>query len=151
RPQLYPRREGVVVRVDTFPGAKAGEQQDLIYMFDPELRHQLDQLAKEIESAESQEKALSLELESASTQQGPRIAGERAAQAIIAKHKADEKTALLTMNNADRDPKKAGYFWVKAPTFPDRYEWQRSGGVWTVLSEDFQELTNRTVRPWEPV
>lgn len=145
--QLLPRErrwifspvEGKVVDFRVDPGQEVRENDPLVKMYDPQLHKQLLQLTTEIDGLDREISEQSRTFNDARNKgDAIKLGSERMKNMIALDNKKGELEALR--KNTNSDPVELGYFWLRAPI---------DG---TVLSMDFREnLTNRTVKPNEPI
>src|SRR5262249_17789875 len=123
------------------------ENQNLILMYDLSLHRQLVQLSKDIDAAQKQIDVLGQQLTGATiSSDSLKISTEIGSQTATRDAKLKERDALIRRTNSD--PRRPGYFWIRAPEFPSNMDPTDEPPQWTILSADFKEtLGDKEVKP----
>ncbi len=135
-----------IVSVNVKPGDKFGEGHDLAEAYSQELQQRLAESAASIKGDEDVLNALLVQYDKASERHRPRIDGQIAGKRAERAGKVTERELLMHAYNTNEQAI-PGHLWLRSPKLPDT----SAPGDWTVLTEDFQDLTNRTVDPSEPI
>jgi hypothetical protein len=138
---VYAPVEGKIVRFaeGVEPGATVTEGQSLALLYDTQLESRVVQLTQEVAASTQEIDALNKQTRADRTEEGRlRTQTERQQKEEQRKLKLLQLRALCERTHAE--PSMPGHFWLQAPL------------AGTVLSWDFrQNLTNRLVRPTEPL
>jgi hypothetical protein len=144
RQYVYPYKEAQVIEFprQIVPGLDVHKGDNLVLMHDFELENKMIQLQEEIKGAGEKIRTFKrlLTKQDIRTDEKQRMEADMVTESNNRDSKEKQLDALRNLHNAVADPDKPGFFFLKAPL---------DG---TILNATFrEELTNRTVKPNEPV
>ncbi|HXG10037.1 MAG TPA: hypothetical protein VNK04_09625 [Gemmataceae bacterium] len=147
---VYSPTKGHVVRFNVDAGQEVGEHENLVLMFDRELKIKLENLQAEVRGAQNLIDQLTNQLTNANNPiERTLITTEIEKQKAVLDAKSQEYNAWVAATNSV--PGRPGYFWLRSPRFPEDSVVQ-GNPRWTVLSWDYKErLTDAEVKPSDPL
>ncbi len=152
---IYSPVKGHVERLAIEQGDEVKPEQNIIQLYDQELADKLVQLNSEIFQAETEHQALLARIGAARNNNLPddqvrQLSFDQVQRDATRIFKKIQREKLLEHANAD--PKRPGYFWLKAPNFAADRRGDDPNPVWTVLTPDFKEnLPKKPVEPKDPL
>jgi len=148
--KLYSPVEGIVKELAVQPGELVSENRSLGVMHDAQLEKEIRTYRKDIQYANRD--SLMWEQRSNKGNETERLSSlvEAEKAKILRQSKEKELESLIKRANADSQPNREGFFFLKAPNFTAQENLKVGKKEWMVLSTAFQEsLTNRAVKPSE--
>ncbi|HTK76535.1 MAG TPA: efflux RND transporter periplasmic adaptor subunit, partial [Gemmataceae bacterium] len=149
RQRIYPTNPGRIEKFLINQNDTVGVGASLVEMYDNDLRTMLTKLKDEAENAsnsylnaDKQRKAAKTDAEQA------KFSAEVDKYAVALRTSRELFDSMIKIHNAD--PNRLGWFWLKAPPFPDLAATKREKW-WTVLDADFREKLHQSVKPSEPI
>jgi hypothetical protein len=160
RTLIFSPGKGYVEALPIKPGDEIKPGQDLVMIYDQDLREKIIQLQAEIRAADLQVRALAGQRSerSMTPQEQNDLDLQKITPEVTLQFKKGLLDNLLERFNAVKD--RPGFLWVKAPKFADVRSVRGGDGetpadhdpVWTILTPDFLEtLPRRPVEPKDPL